>query len=103
LFFVCSFVRSFVRSFFCFYVCLLEPNLSLNLASPLNCTSISTPNPHPLLPELSSPQGIVAALQCISSFPTERAIMLRERAAGTFKPALLHPTLPLYEHSTMLY
>jgi ATP-binding cassette subfamily G (WHITE) protein 2 len=29
-------------------------------------------------------QGIVASLQCISSFPTERAIMLRERAAGSY-------------------
>jgi len=29
-------------------------------------------------------QGIVAALQCISSFPLERAIILRERAAGAY-------------------
>lgn len=29
-------------------------------------------------------QGIVAALQTISSFPTERAIILRERAAGAY-------------------
>mmetsp|Transcript_1941 Transcript_1941/g.2026 ORF Transcript_1941/g.2026 Transcript_1941/m.2026 type:complete len:693 (-) Transcript_1941:52-2130(-) len=29
-------------------------------------------------------QGIVAALQCISSFPSERAIVLRERAAGSY-------------------
>ena len=29
-------------------------------------------------------QGIVAALQCISSFPLERSIILRERAAGAY-------------------
>ncbi len=29
-------------------------------------------------------QGIVASLQCISSFPSERAIILRERAAGAY-------------------
>ena len=29
-------------------------------------------------------QGIVASLQCISSFPAERAIILRERAAGAY-------------------
>lgn len=29
-------------------------------------------------------QGIVASLQTISSFPTERAIILRERAAGSY-------------------
>lgn len=29
-------------------------------------------------------QGIVASLQCISSFPLERAIVLRERAAGAY-------------------
>ena len=29
-------------------------------------------------------QGIVAALQCISSFPKERAVILRERAAGSY-------------------
>jgi ATP-binding cassette subfamily G (WHITE) protein 2 len=29
-------------------------------------------------------QGIVASLQCIASFPAERAIILRERAAGSY-------------------
>ncbi len=29
-------------------------------------------------------QGIVASLQCITSFPSERAIVLRERAAGSY-------------------
>eukprot|EP01034_Spumella_vulgaris_P039627 gene39627-48969_t len=29
-------------------------------------------------------QGVLGSLQCINSFPGERAIMLRERAAGTY-------------------
>jgi ATP-binding cassette subfamily G (WHITE) protein 2 len=29
-------------------------------------------------------QGILASLQCISSFPSERAIVMRERAAGAY-------------------
>ena len=45
-------------------------------------TSIAKRTPSLFFASVS--QGIVASLQTISSFPTERAIILRERAAGSY-------------------
>ena len=48
-------------------------------------------------------QGILAALQSISSFPRERAIMLRERAAGSYNVSAYFVSKTVVDIATQLW
>jgi ATP-binding cassette subfamily G (WHITE) protein 2 len=58
--------------------------ISYGIWRDIGTTQSSVASRVPSLFFASVTQGIVASLQCISSFPKERAIMLRERAAGAY-------------------
>lgn len=65
--------------------CLLAVFIGSGLWYQIGVNQLSVTKRVPSLFFICITQGIVGSLQSINSFPGERAIMLRERAAGTYR------------------